>query len=166
MKKQFIVLIGLLALLLMSFTSHKFYVSIYKIEFVSQKTRIEVTGRIFLDDLSNAIQKKYGKKVHLGNKEESEADVVLLKKYLTSHLRIKVNGIEMPATYVSHEYENTVFIGYFKINGVQKVQVLEIVNTALCDYIPEQQNIIQTLINGEKSSAVLTIDNPVKQFKY
>lgn len=166
MKKQPVVFVLLFALLLMSFSSHKFYVSIYKIEFAPKKSRLEITGRIFIDDLNGAIEKKYAKKVHLGEKEESETDIVLLKKYLASHMQISVNGNQMPLEYVGHEYENTVFIGYFKITGVQNVQLLEIVNTALCDFISSQQNMIQTVINGQKSSGVLTLDNPSKQFKY
>ena len=52
-----------LAFALSSFSIHKFYVSIYKVEFVPEKKRIEITARIFLDDITVALEKEYKTKI-------------------------------------------------------------------------------------------------------
>ena len=40
-----------LVVLLSSFAWHKFYVSVTQIDFVPNKKRVEITSRIFIDDL-------------------------------------------------------------------------------------------------------------------
>jgi len=69
-----IFLLLILSSILMS-ASHKFYVSIYRIDFSSEKKRLEITSRIFVDDLNPAIEGKYGRKVMFGEPSESAADV-------------------------------------------------------------------------------------------
>lgn len=47
-------------LLLFVFTSmiaHKFYVSTYQVNYVSQKKMVQITSRIFIDDLNEALEK-------------------------------------------------------------------------------------------------------------
>ena len=44
-----------LIILLSSFAWHKFYVSVTQIDFVPNKKRVEITSRIFIDDLEKAI---------------------------------------------------------------------------------------------------------------
>lgn len=166
MKKLAILSMAIPAMFLMSFSVHKFYVSIYKIDHSPSKKRLEITARIFVDDLNAAIGQKYSKKVYFGEPLESDADVALFKKYLSSHLRIKVNGKPVQPEYLSHEYESTVFIAYIRVSGVDRVKSMEIANTALTDYVTDQQNIIQTTVNGQKSSAILTADHPVERFSY
>ena len=63
----------LILVLFVSFTSmgiHKFYMAIYQIDYVPQKKRIQITSRIFVDDLNAAIEKKYHVKTNLGTAKE------------------------------------------------------------------------------------------------
>ena len=59
MKKITLFVFGLFVLLLMSFSVHKFYVSIYQINFNQKKQMLEITSRIFIDDL-NQVLSGYG----------------------------------------------------------------------------------------------------------
>jgi hypothetical protein len=51
-----------------SFGLHKFYTAIYQIEFVPKKKMIQITTRIFIDDLNEALEKKYKQKVFIATK--------------------------------------------------------------------------------------------------
>ena len=53
-KKSTSIFLFLLFLGLSSFSFHKFYVSIYQVDFVAEKKRVEITARIFMDDLNLA----------------------------------------------------------------------------------------------------------------
>lgn len=145
-----------LVLTLCSFSVHKFYVSIFKIEHSTKKQRLEITTRIFIDDLNAALKKNYSSVTHLGETAESIQDTQLMNRYLTEHFWIFVNGKKMPYQYVSHEYEDNVLIGYYKINGVAKVSSLKVQNTALIEISDQQQNVIQSQFNGKKQSLLLT----------
>jgi len=157
MKK--VLFLSLLFILLTSFSMHKFYVSIYQIEYAPEKKRIEITSRIFTDDLNKALKIKYAKETHIGESAETPEDIVLMNQYLMKCFTIKVNGVTRPFIYVNKELENNVVIGYYKINDVAKITSLEIQNTALTDVFSDQQNIIQTTFNGKKQSLLLTNEN-------
>ena len=73
----------MLSIILTSFGLHKFYVAIYQINHEPKKKMIQVTARLFVDDVNDAIEKKYHKKTFLGEEKESLEDEVLLKKYLS-----------------------------------------------------------------------------------
>jgi hypothetical protein len=146
----------LMLLTLCSFGAHKFYVSIFKIEHSVKKQRIEITTRIFIDDLNAALKKNYSAVTHLGEPTESIQDVQLVNRYLNEHFWVFVNGKKMPYQYVSHEYEDNVLIGYYKINGVTKVSSIKVQNTSLLEISDQQQNVVQSQFNGKKQSLLLT----------
>lgn len=157
MKK--VLFFSILFMLLTSFSMHKFYVSIYQIEYAPEKKRIEITSRIFIDDLNKALKIKYAKETHIGESAETPEDIALMNQYLMKCFTIKVNGVAKPFIYVNKELENNVVIGYYKINDVAKITSLEVHNTALSDVFADQQNIIQTTFNGKKQSLLLTNEN-------
>jgi len=76
-------LLGLLFLTLSAFAFHKFYMGVFQVNYAAEKKMIQITSRIFVDDLNNGIEKKYHKKTYIGTEKETQADVDLLKKYLS-----------------------------------------------------------------------------------
>lgn len=158
MKKIAVCLLSII--ILSSFTAHKFYVSIYQIHVASDKKRIEITSRIFMDDLNNAVGKHFNKKTHIAEKNETADDIELLKKYLAEKFTIKVNGQKKEITYLSKELEANVVICYFRISGVTKPNKIDIYNSALTELNDSQQNIIQYNKGNEKQSLLLTIESP------
>ena len=160
MKK--LLLIPLLIIVFAGFSSfgiHKFYMSIYQINFVPEKKMLQITTRIFTDDLNIALSKNFNQKTHIGEENESENDLILMKKYLSEHFIIKVNGQPKNLTFLSKELDANVVVCYFRINAIPKIKTLEIKNTALLDLNSDQQNIIQTTIYGKKESLLLTNDD-------
>jgi hypothetical protein len=155
-KNTFYTIIAILFLTLSSFGIHKFYVSIYQINYVSEKKMLQITSRLFVDDVNAVLYKKYGKKTNLGEKNESQEDVNLMKKYILDNFSLKVNGQLKPINYLSKEMEGNVIICYFNIKDISKIKSLEVKNSALIELNSEQQNIIQSTIYGEKQSLLLT----------
>ena len=63
MKKKLVYsLIGILFISLTSFTFHKFYMGVFQVNYAAEKKMIQITSRIFIDDLNNGMEKKYHKK--------------------------------------------------------------------------------------------------------
>lgn len=154
-----ITVIFLLFFSLIAMEVHKFYVSIYQINYVPQKKMIQITSRIFIDDMNDALEKKYHKKTFVGTDRETADDVVLMKKYLAEKFVLKLNGSAKPMNFLSKEVEANVIVSYFSIKEVSKINSLSIENSALLEVNEEQQNIIQANISGEKESLLLTSDN-------
>ncbi len=157
MKKK--IQIGALVLVTMlctAFTIHKFYMAIYQINYVANKKRIEITARLFVDDLNFVLEKKYQKKTAIGLKNETVEDEVLMKKYLAEHVVFKINGTKKEFQFLSKEIENNVLVCYLKIADIVKINTLEIQNDAFIEQFSDQQNLIKSTIYGEKKSVLLT----------
>lgn len=148
-----------LFLVLTSMATHKFYVAIYQINHAKEKKMLQITARLFIDDINEAIEKKFHKKSYLASDKETPEQVELLKKYLLEKFIIKVNNQQKSMIFVSKETEDNVLICYLKIVDVAKITSLEVENSIIMENHDEQQNIIQTNFNGNKNSLLLTSEN-------
>ncbi len=168
MKKKWIYpLLGILFLSLSAFGFHKFYVGVYQVEYVAEKKMIQITSRIFIDDLNNALEKKYHKKTFVGTEKETQAEVDLFKKYLAENFTIKINGQLKPITFLSKEVESgDVLVCYSRIKDVDKFKTIEISNTILVDWNGEQQNITHISAFGTKRSVLFTESSRKELLKY
>jgi hypothetical protein len=128
--------IGLLIFCLIvcsSFALHKFYVSVTQIDYVPNKKRIEITSRIFIDDLEKALTKKHQKKPNITSTNELPE-----------------------AEEWTKEVEGDVLIIYTKIAISKKINTFEFYNSLLTETFQDQQNIVHTNINSNKKSFLLT----------
>lgn len=141
---------------LTSISAHRFYVAIYQIDFVPQKKRLEITTRIFMDDLNEAINNSYKKSSNIGTEKETPEDIALLKKYLNEHFKLTVNGKPKAYTYLSREVESNVVICYLSIKEIGKVSSLQVENSILVEIHSDQQNIVQYNNNGKKQNLLLS----------
>lgn len=139
-----------------SFVVHKFYVAIFQIEENQSKKRIEITTRIFIDDLNIALEKKFNKKFDLEKVNTQNNEFV--SKYITSNFTISVNGEQKIMLFKSSEQENNVLICYFTINAIPKIKSIAIENSILTETFNEQQNIIQAHFHNNRQSLLLTAE--------
>ena len=151
---------------LSSFNVHKFYVSIYQVDFVPEKKRVELTARIFLDDLNAALEQEFKTKIHLGEKTETAQDVAFLQKYMDKHLKVAIDGKEKKILFLSKEMENNVLIIYLKISDVKKMSSIKIYNNALLELYADQQNIMQTNFYSNKKNYIFTGDYFVENIQF
>lgn len=165
MKRIRIVLLLVLFATLTSAACHKFYVSVNQIDFVAKKKALEITSRLFIDDLDLALEKKYGEKLYLGTPKETSEAIDFLKKYFREKFTIKVNGQQKEIIFLGKEMEDNVFVCYLTIKNVDKVTSLEIKDTVLMELF-EQQHIFHTNILGNKQSVLLTADKTQGLLKY
>ncbi len=166
-KKWFYPLLGILFLSLSAFAFHKFYVGVFQVEYAAEKKMIQITSRIFIDDLNNAMEKKYHKKTFVGTEKETQADLDLFKKYLAENFTIKINGLTKPITFLSKEVEaGDVMVCYSRIKEIDKFKTIEISNTILVDWNDEQQNITHISAFGTKRSVLFTESSRKELLKY
>ncbi len=151
--------IGLLIfciILCSSFTAHKFYVSVTQIDYVSNKKRIEITSRIFIDDLEKALNKKYKTKLNITSTNEISEAEECIKAYIKEKIKISINKKPQVIEYLTKEVEGDVIIIYTKIVISKKINTFEVYNSLLTETFQDQQNIVHTNINSNKKSFLLT----------
>lgn len=151
-----IVTIAFMFVLFSAFAVHKFYVGMFQLEFVAQKKELQITTRLFIDDVNDALEKKYHKRTFIADPKESKEDQISLQNYIVEKFKIKINNQSKAYFFLSKEVENNVLICYFKIKDIPKINSIEIENSIMTELYPEQQNIIQFNNNGKKSSLLFT----------
>ncbi|KJD33516.1 peptidase E [Tamlana nanhaiensis] len=154
------VLILLSVFMLLSFTTwHKYYLSVTQVNYIQSKEALQITSRIFIDDLEQALRKNYDKSVTLTGINQPEAGDVLIEKYLNQKFTLKVNNNPTTYHFIGKEYDGDIVRCYLEVENVKNIKTLHISNTILFDVYKEQQNIIKTKINGKQKSKVLTTSN-------
>jgi hypothetical protein len=167
MKKRLVVVLLLfLALSISSFGLHKFYMAIYQINYAPEKKMLQITSRLFVDDLNVALEKKYKKKFLLGTDNETIESVDLFKKYLSDNFVIKVNGQAKSINFLSKEMDGDVLVCYLNCKDISKLNSLEIYNSVLIDCFSEQQNIVHVGAFGTKKSFLFTESSTKQVLKY
>jgi hypothetical protein len=154
------ILLLLLAATLTSVAAHKFYVAVFQIEYAPAKKQLQITSRVFIDDLDAALTKKYGKKLYLCTAKEIPEATDYVKQYFAEKMHIKINGSASALVFKMRETEDDVLLCYFTIPANTKITTLQVDTTFLFEAYSEQQNIIHTKINGSKKSLLLTNDTP------
>lgn len=149
-----------------SFAWHKFYVSVTQIDYVPSKKRIEITHRIFIDDLEKALEKKYKKKVYLTSTKELPEAETLIKSYLKENVKISINKKPQNIEFLAREVEGDVLIFYTKIAISKKINTFEIFNSLLTDIYKDQQNIVHVNINSNKNSFLFTNSETDQKIDY
>ncbi len=139
-----------------SFVMHKYYVAVTQVDQVPQKKRIEITSRIFIDDLEKALTKKYKKKPNITSTNELPEAEEWIKSYIKDKIKISINKKPQNIEYLAKEVEGDVLIIYSKIAISKKINTFEIYNSLLTETFEEQQNIVHTHINGNKKSFLMT----------
>ena len=149
-----------------SFAWHKFYVSVTQIDFVPNKKRVEITSRIFIDDLEKALEKRVKKKFYLTSSREIENADALIQEYLKEKIKISINKKSQNIEYLAREVEGDVLIFYTKIAVSKKINTFEIFNSLLTDIYKEQQNIVHVNINSNKNSFLFTNSDTSQKIDY
>ncbi|PHS65870.1 MAG: hypothetical protein COB12_06425 [Flavobacterium sp.] len=146
--------------LMISSTSHKFYVSTTNVEFVKEKQVVQVITKIFIEDVEQALQARYNSSISLDGPKESASDVAYLNKYVLQKMEFKINGKEVKLNYIGQEYDLDIVNMYFEIENISEVNSIEVENKVLFDMFPEQQNIIHFKTSESRKSLVLDKDHP------
>lgn len=160
------ILLLFLAVTLTAAAAHKFYVAVFQIEHAPAKKQLQITSRVFIDDLNAALSKKYGKDLYLCTVKEVPEATEYLKKYFSEKMQIKINGVAKPLVFKTRETEDDVLLCYFTLSAPGEVTSMQIENTFLLEAYSEQQNIIHTKINGSKKSLLLTTDTPLGTIEF
>ena len=167
MKKRIItIVLPVLLLTLSAAALHKYHMALFQINYAPEKKMLQITGRIHIDDLNKALEKKHKKKIAVENEKDRNEDIIAVKDYLSNQFKIKVNGQIKTLNFLSKEIEGDEVVCYWNIKEIAKISSLEIHNIILTEFFSDQQNLINITVLGVKNSFLLTNSTPSKTLKY
>ena len=144
------------ALPLLSFTLHKYYVSLCEIEYVKEQQSLQITLGVTLEDLEFTLKENIGKQLNLASKTEIENVDVYYKKYLNEYLSIAVNGKNLGYKYIGKEYDGEIVRFYLEINEIKELKSIEVTNNILFKNFPDQKNIVKIKVKNFNKTFYLT----------
>ena len=145
-------------LIFSSFLEHKYYVSTSLFNF-SEDSSLQITLRIFKDDLSNAISDTY-----LDQKTDDlnlidELYFKQVDKYINSKISILIDDKKFEMDYLGLETKNDMYVCYLEIENLPIYSNMVISNKILFEIFEDQQNIIHVKRNDKRQSFIARNNN-------
>ena len=159
-------LFGILLLLMSSFhtSKHPFYVSVVELHYKQKERILQVSVKLFSNDLEDALQRTSKKNIDLLHpKHQSETDSVLIH-YISKRLAIQVNSKTQVLNFIGYEKEEEAIWTYLEIKNCALPKKIDIDTHLLYDFLPQQINIVHADINGTKKSSKVT--NPEHHIEF
>lgn len=147
-----------------SFSVHKFYVSVTQVVYNEATKTIELSSRIFIDDLEKALQKKHQTKLYLDTPKQHPEAKEFITKYFQDNFLVTINGKPQQMVLKSVTFENDVLIPVFTTKTIKSIKKISFKNTLLFDTYTEQQNIVHIEIKKVKKSFLSKIDDYYFEF--
>lgn len=143
---------------------HPYYISMTEIEHVKQANSLQVSVRIFTDDLEQTIRQTYKGKVDLLNKDEKASSEKLIQQYLNKHLIVKADGKVLPLTFLGFSSEDGSIWSYLEYTNIASPGSLEVNNSLLYDFKQEQVNFLHIKAGKFDATTKLNYPDTYKKF--
>ncbi|MEY2703080.1 MAG: hypothetical protein RLY43_1718 [Bacteroidota bacterium] len=166
MNKLKLLIIPIVLVLICGFSVHKFYVGVFQIDYFKEKKSVQITARLFIDDLEKALQKKHNKHFYITTKDEIPDANKHIEAYIKERFLIKINNKNQSLILLTKEQEDNIIICYLKIPFSEKIKTLELTNTILTDIFSEQQNLVHLNNNGNKKTLLFTNTNNYQKINF
>jgi len=140
-------------------TKHPLHVSTTEVNYNAKEKNLEISCRIFSDDFEAVLSKLYKQKTDLSNPALKVGMDELVKKYLVTHVQLRVNGKLVTMNYLGFEQDHEATNVYLEVPKTAAVKSMDITDTILYDQFEDQMSIVH-LVNGSvrKSSKILYPD--------
>ena len=121
---------------------HPFHVSVCDIEFNGGSKSIQVSQRVFLNDLEKALNEKFSINLMIDEETTIAFRDSLIQTYVLGNFHILVDGKENKRVYIGNEIEEDAMWCYIEYEGVNILESLEVRSTVLLETFDDQANII------------------------
>lgn len=142
--------------------AHDFHLSVCEINYNSTTKALEISYKVFIDDLELALKENGAKKMHLGTEKESEEADYEIYEYLKQNFSLSSTEV-YSYNYIGKEMspEEDAFWCYLEIENIEPPVSLEIKNEVLLSTFDDQKNIVQIKMPNDKQG-YLIFDNKTK----
>lgn len=128
--------------------AHPFFMSVIDINHNQKEATLEISVRVFSDDLEKTLQQFSKQKIDILNTTQKDLIEKQLQAYVSRHLKINVNGTPVNFHIIGYEQQMESTWCYFEIQKQQIVNRVDVDCSLLYDYESNQVNIIHVKSKG------------------
>ncbi len=149
------------------YASHEFYVSTTSVDFVLDKSEIQITSQFFVDDLENLIKFQNPNTSLIFEKTFSEDTNLILRDFIHKNFKILINKKKQELKYLGYELKDDLLVVYYETKfSDSEIFNVEVFNSFLVNYIETQKNIVHLKFKNLKKSFLLTSLNKSLQYSF
>ena len=145
---------------------HPFFVSVIEINHNTKEATVEISVRIFTEDLEKTLQKYATNKMDIINPTDKALLEKQINQYISQKLKLKINGQSITLNYIGHEIQKESVWSYFEVTKIAEIKKVDIDCTILYDFEKSQSNIIHIKSKGVDKSYKLDFPKNVTVFDF
>ncbi len=145
---------------------HPFYVSVTEINHNAKDKTLEISCKIFADDMEEVLKKNNNKPVDLANAKQLNQNNQLVADYIQKRLAINVDGKNVKLSFIGFEKDKESVYCYFEVPNVPSLKKIDLSNSLLQDLNEEQINIMHMIVNGHRKSYKLDFPKKDASFSF
>ena len=145
---------------------HPFYISVTEINHNAKEKSVEISCKIFAEDLQDILKKNSNRTIDLSAERNKTENDKLVADYVKQHLSVSLEGKATNLVYLGFEKDKEAIYCYFEINNISSVKKLDVTNSILHDFTDKQINIVHATVNGHRKSTKLDYPENKVGFSY
>lgn len=131
---------------------HPFFVSVIDIDHNTKESTVEISIRIFTEDLEKTLQKYSSTNIDLYQPNNKVLNGKELTNYIGKNLQLKINGQSVTAKYIGYEIIKESTWTYFEVENIKEIKKIDISCSLLYDFEKSQANIFHVKNKGKEKS--------------
>ena len=155
-----VLLFARILVVFISVNFHAYYVSVSEIYHNPNTNSLEITMKIFIDDIEMAIRKFENSEITISDQGDEEGIKNSLEAYLLDKFQIQINENAVDLKMIGFELEDDAVLCYIEIDKVKEINTIHIKNSILCEVYEEQINLTHFQYNEQLKSLKTTKTSP------
>lgn len=145
--------------------AHPYYVTVTEIEYNRSVKALEISIRLFTNDIETVLKKKHAKKrIDLLTKGDKEPMEQLLNAYVNEHVKLQAETSLVGLSFVGYESKDDCIYVYYEAALEHEPAALTVTNNLLFEYKKEQISIIHYTFGKKRQS--VRLNNPDDTFTF
>ena len=142
--------------------AHPFHSSIFSLKFNDNSRSVEITMRVFANDLEKTINQINNSNVIIDNDDNKKDVDSLIFNYINKTIFLSINEKECDLSWIGKEFETDIVWLYLEILDVdKKIKKIISENRFLFSSFEDQLNIMNFYIHGKQKTVMSHKDKPV-----
>ena len=147
--------------------NHPLYISVTEMEFNEKDKVLEISSKVFTDDLEKALSKATGTIVDMYHPKDKALVEKQIAAYLNSHLQIKLDNKPLALEFVGFELEEQSTWSYYQVSKLAgPPKKVEIFSNIFYEMNDKQINIFHFAIGANRKSTKLDYPSTVAIFDF
>jgi hypothetical protein len=131
---------------------HPIYMSVTEIEHNAKEKTLEISCRIFTNDLETTLRQTNKGFIDLINPKDKAATNKLVNDYIQKHLSIVVDGKTVALQFLGYEQQEDAINSFYQVNNIATVKKITITDNILYEYKSEQISLLHVTVDGNRKS--------------